>query len=210
MIRLFLVRHGRTEWNNDRRYAGRSDIDLTAEGREQAAKLRDRLRSEKFDGAFSSSLKRAVNTAEIICEPHGLEIEPCPELSECYYGDAEGLTYPQIKEKYPEVAKQIYNGDAALCFPNGECFRDFQDRVATFIDRFEDTRDHKDYLVVVHGGVLRSLLCALLELQDKHWWKFRFGNASLSIVEIWRNGVQVNVLNDTSHLNGDNRDQGDN
>jgi broad specificity phosphatase PhoE len=188
-----IVRHGTTEPNAKRRFTGHSDVDLNPEGLNQVGKLRNRLAGEKIDTVYSSDLKRAVRTAEIICSGHGAEIEICP-------GDAEGLTYQEISERYPELGKFISGFKPELTFPNGEGFTDLTARADEFLNRIDRQAEDRNVLIVSHGGMLRTLVCRLLKLDQIHWSKFRFDNASLSIVDVYPEISILNLLNDTSHL----------
>ncbi|NJO82567.1 MAG: histidine phosphatase family protein, partial [Blastochloris sp.] len=91
MITLWLVRHGVTDWNEQKRYQGHSDIGLNDTGKRQAQQIAQRLASEKLHVIFSSDLTRAMETAEIIAAPHKLTIQPEPNFRETNFGLFEGL-----------------------------------------------------------------------------------------------------------------------
>ncbi|MFC1977152.1 histidine phosphatase family protein [Chloroflexota bacterium] len=200
MTKLLLVRHGITEFNKGRRFAGQSDVELSADGYTQVEKLRRRLANEKIDAVYSSDLKRALVTAEVISPGHKTDIVACPELREMNYGHAEGLTFKEIKSRYPEVAELITNFNLRLEFPDGEGFGGFTERVVRFLDRLEKHEPSETILVVCHGGPLRTLVCHLLGIAQDHWWQIRFDNASLSIVDTYPKGAIISLLNGTSHL----------
>lgn len=185
MTRLLLARHGESEFNNTHRFAGFVDIGLTETGRRQAERLRDRLADEKIDVVYTSNLKRARTTAEIVISGRNLNITECPELSEISYGDIEGLTFPEIQQKYPILAGQIRRSDLAMEFPGGEKFLDFIKRVESFKTRLDKHGDPKSVLIVAHGGPLRTLLLSLLGIDQNSWWQLRIDNASLSIVDMY-------------------------
>ena len=200
MSRLFLVRHGITEFNSTRRFAGHSDVELSAAGYSQVERLRDRLADEKIDAVYSSDLKRAISTAEVISSKHEVEILSCSELREINYGDAEGLTFEELGYRHPELAESITNFSLELSFPGGESFKEFIARTCQFLDRLNEHAREETILIVSHGGALRTLVCALLGIDQSHWRKFRFDNASLSIVETHPRGAIISLLNDTFHL----------
>jgi len=202
LAKLLLVRHGLTEFNEDRRFMGHSDIELSAAGRRQAERLRDYLADEKIDAVYSSDLKRAVEMAEVICEGRGLDIITCPELRECNYGTCEGLTFGEINDNYPDVAEKCINFTLELEFPEGECFTDFFERTSRFIERLEEYGPSETVLISSHDGPLKILLCRLLEIGDDHWRKFRLNNGSLSIMMTSPRGVVLSRLNDVSFLRG--------
>jgi len=202
LARLLLVRHGLTEFNEDRRFMGHSDIELSVTGRKQAERLRDYLVDEKIDAAYSSDLKRTMEMAGIILAERELDIITCPELRECDYGSCEGLTFGEINSRYPRVAEMCIDFTLDLAFPEGECFTDFFERTSYFIERLREHGQSETVLVSSHSGPLKILLCRLLEISDDHWWQLRVSNASLSIVETSPRGAVLTRLNDVSFLSG--------
>jgi len=200
LARLLLVRHGITEFNSTRRFAGYSDVEMSAVGLRQVETLRDRLAGEKIDVVYSSDLKRAMVTAEVIRSDRQVDIVACPELREVNYGEVEGLTYPEIRQRYPEVAELVANFTLRLNFPGGESFEEFIERVSKFADRLNRHAPSETVLVVSHSGPLRTLVCALMGIAHTCWWQLRFDNASLSIVDTYPRGAILSLLNETSHL----------
>jgi len=181
---------------------GYSDIELSVAGRQQAERLRDYLAGEKIDAVYSSDLKRALETAEVICSGRGLDIVACPELRECNYGSCEGLTFREIGSRYPEVAERCVNFTLELEFPDGECFEEFFERTGEFLHRLEKHGPSDTILISSHDGPLKVLLCRLLGIDGSHWWQLRLNNGSLSIVETYPRGAVVTRLNDVSFLSG--------
>jgi broad specificity phosphatase PhoE len=202
LARLLLVRHGSTEFNTGRRFMGYSDIDLNADGYIQAEKLRDYLADEKIDAVYSSDLRRALVTAEIISSGRRLDIVTCPELREVNYGTCEGLTFQEIGSRYPDVAEKCINFTVKLEFPEGETFEDFIERTNQFLCRSDNHEPSETILVVSHNGPLKVLVCRLLDIDMGHWWQIRIDIASLSVVDISPRGAMLSRLNDTSHLIG--------
>ena len=194
------MRHGITEFNRDRKFMGHSDVELSADGYRQVEMLRDRLVDEQIDAVYSSDLRRASVTAEVISSGHKLEIATCPELREINYGKVEGLTFEEIRHLYPEVAESVANFSPQLKFPNGESFEGFAARTSAFLDKLKRDPASQTTLIVSHSGPLRVLVCRLLEVDLGHWRQFRLDFASLSILETHPQGTIVNMLNDTSHL----------
>ncbi len=202
MSRLLLVRHGTTEFNSTRRFAGYSDVEMSADGYRQVERLRDRLANEKIDAIYSSDLKRALATAEAIASGREVDIVTCPELREANYGSCEGLTFQEIGHLCPEVAELITNFSLRLKFPGGESFEGFIARTVTFLDKLKKHAPSEVILIVSHSGPLRVLVCHLLGVDQSCWRQIRCDNASLSIVETYPRGAIISLLNDTSHLRG--------
>jgi len=166
----------------------------------QAERLADRLAEEKIDAIYTSKLRRALATAEIIASHHQMEVISCPELFEINFGKVEGLTFNEIGQRYPELVKTWPTRDPSFRFPEGESISDLNRRVMRFLPRLDKHAPEDAILVVAHSGVLRLIICHLLQIDIWHWRQFRTDLASLSIVETHSQGATLNLLNDTSHL----------
>ena len=201
MSKLFLVRHGETDWVKVHRCHGHSDIPLNARGLMQAERLRERLVHERIDAAFSSDLQRARRTAQIAAAAHGLEVVACPELRELDFGEFEGAIFESISERDPALARAWLERSLALAMPGGESLPQLARRVAGFAPLLND-HDGQTVLIVGHSGSLRALLCHLLGLGLEHWWQLRMEPASVTIVETYPQGALVRVVNDICHLEG--------
>ena len=201
MTRLLLVRHGETELNSAERYWGQSDVKLSALGLRQAERLRDRLAAQKIDAVYSSDLQRALATARIIASGHQLDVTICAELREINFGKLEGLNFEEISQLFPEfTAKWKVQRNTDIEFPGGESLDQLHRRVRNFVDRLQKRKPEETVLVVAHAGVLRSLICQLMEIELRYIYRIRLDLGSLSIVEAYPEGAIVSLLNDTSHL----------
>ena len=194
------MRHGDTEANSAERYWGSSDVKLSAAGIRQAERLRRRLAAEKIDAIYSSGLSRASVTAETIASGHRLEVITCAELREINFGKFEGLTFTEVSQLYPEVAKLWAERNPSLEFPEGESLDEFSKRVGKFMSRLEKHSAGETILIVAHSGTLRVLMCQLLGIGLQHRWQFRLNLGSLSILETYPQGAILSLLNDVSHL----------
>lgn len=202
--RWLLVRHGETAWTGARRYAGWSDIPLSDAGREQAVCLGARLSSLPLAAAYTSDLRRARETLELVVQGQGAppRVHVCRELRELHFGDWEGETYDALAT-HP-AAGAVLGGEGAA--PGGESLADLAGRVRRWLQRLRrDAGGHPDAtcLIVAHGGPLRLLLCLLLGLPATEHWRFQLDYASLSEVT-WDAGAGVRIvrLNDRLHLDG--------
>ncbi len=185
MTRILMVRHGETEYNNSNRFAGQGDINLNEKGFRQVEKLRERLASEKIDTVYASDLRRARITAEMVVSGRGLQVIECPELREINYGEIEGLTYAEIRQKYPLLVEKIHTADLTMTFPGGESLREFTERVVSFKERLVRHRASENIFIAAHGGPLRTLIISLLGIGQECWRQLRIDNASLSIIDIY-------------------------
>ena len=200
MARLLLVRHGETELNSSERYWGHTDVALSAVGLKQAEQLRHRLATEKISTIYSSDLRRALLTAETIASPHRPEFITCPELKEINFGQLEGLTFDEVSEFYPEVMQLWRERNPKLRYPGGESLDEFNERVTSFLSRLEKHGDEETVLILAHAGVLRTLICQLLDVEPWHRWQLCLDLASLTIIETYPQGTILSLLNDTCHL----------
>ena len=146
MTRVILARHGETDWNRDGIWQGHGDPPLNALGRQQAAMLADHLREMQIDILYSSDLRRASETAEIVAEAKGLAVVPDPELREMDVGSWTGLTRAQIEERFPGTT-----------YHDGESREAFGSRVVTAVHRLAAGHDDVCLVAVTHGGVVRAL-----------------------------------------------------
>jgi len=116
--RIYLVRHGATQLTEEDRFAGSSDVNLSAEGQRQVASLAERLRNDKLDAIYTSPLARTVETARILASPHGLQPIPEPCLREIDYGRWEGLTRSEVERDF-EAEYAIWQEDPFTIAPKG-------------------------------------------------------------------------------------------
>ncbi len=199
-MRLILIRHGKTATDNPEKCHGSTDIDLSEEGYRQAEMLATRFKTEKIDSIYSSTLRRGLETASAIAAMHNLEIVGAPELNEVDFGQIEGITFEEASSLFPGVTELWRCGSTQLCFPMGETFIQFAERVASFLGRLDGHRDEETIMIVGHGGPYKVLVCRLLGLPLDHYWQFRFDMASVSIIDIFPTGAVLGKLSDTSHL----------
>ncbi len=149
MTRLYLVRHGETDWNRQRRIQGRTDIPLNDTGREQARLTGRRLAARSWDGLYASPLSRARETAELIGAEVGLgRPELVPAIVERDYGEAEGMDWLEVERRYP-------NG---MAVPGRESRADVADRVVPALIELAASRPDAALIVVSHGGAIRAVL----------------------------------------------------
>ena len=200
MNRLFLVRHGITEWNHNGRYQGLLDVPLSSKGRLQIMALRERLREEQFSICYASALQRARTSAEIILEEHFCPLQQTADLNEMGYGKWEGLTRDQIIAQYPDSWTHYLLDPTRHAPLGGETRRDLQRRVERVLDAIATEHHDDTILIVAHGGSLRAIVAFYLNLGPTDIWKLRLDNASLTVIEVYEDGGVLSLFNDTAHL----------
>jgi probable phosphoglycerate mutase len=202
LTHLFLIRHSRSTWNAAGRIQGWADPPLDDLGREQARQLAQRLRQQRVVALYTSPLQRAQDTAHIIGQALNVPVVSDERLKELDVGEIAGLTWEQVVEQYPDVARGWEAASESLEFPGQEGSAPFQARVVAAFDDIVSQHEHKTVGVVTHGGVLGTYLNHLIRLPSR-FSPFRFANGSLSIVEVNPVRPRILLLNDTCHLGGE-------
>ena len=146
MTTILLTRHGETDWNREGRWQGWADPPLNETGRAQARSLAGQLRDTPFDAVYTSDLRRAHETAEIVAEPHGIPVVADPGLREIDVGSWSGLTRAELEERFPGGER-----------PDGETREQHADRVLLAVERIAREHLGARILLVTHGGTIRSL-----------------------------------------------------
>ena len=146
MTTILLARHGETDWNREGRWQGWADPPLNETGRAQARELAEQLRETPFDAVYSSDLRRAHETAEIVAAPHDVPVVADPALREIDVGAWSGLTRAEIDARFP-------GGDR----PDGETREQHSGRVLAAVERIARAHPGERVLIVSHGGSMRAL-----------------------------------------------------
>lgn len=199
---LLFVRHGQTEWNANGRWQGHADVPLNETGRGQAAAIAQRLARQtewKIDALYASDLERAAETAVIIGNAIGHTPIFDPIWRERDMGGFSGLTRPEIVSKYPGLLEDERSG-FGLTPPNGEAGDAFWDRGAQAIRNLVANHTGQTVLVVSHGGFLYATAARLLGMGRENFGNLRFGNTSLSVMQIDDHHARLYLLNDMNHL----------
>lgn len=199
-MELYLIRHGETEANEKRLFQGWLDFSLNQSGRDQVFSLRNSLEGKIFLKIFSSPLKRASETAEIIST--GLiqspEIELVDELKECNFGIWEGLRSEEIQEKYPDVYQSWLDNWQDTVIPEGESAIKMFERVNSWLDPVIKNHLTDDKIMIVtHEGVILQIITYLLGFELSQCWRFRVLPGSLSIIKILSGFAVLSKLNHT-------------
>lgn len=199
-VRLFLIRHGQSTWNREHRIQGQLDPPLSEEGRRQAEMLGERLAARPFVAAYTSDLKRAFETAEVIGGLAGVSARPMEALREIFLGEWEGLKTEEIAARYPEAwARWVEEPDWDVV-PGGEGAAPFEARVAAALDHIFGSHSHGDVLVVTHGGVIQIALHRVVGRPSHGLFPFKIQNASISLLEKRDGRTVIGCVNDIAHL----------
>ena len=203
--RLILVRHGETDWNKAGRFQGQIDIPLNDNGRRQAAAARDFLKDISIDRAWSSTLSRPTETAEIILEAHsGVPLAQIDGLVEIGHGLWEGKLESEIRDGWSDLLDTWKRAPETVQMPEGETIQDVWARsVTSWQEIAKGLKPEETALVVAHDAVNKTILCDLLGLTPADIWAVKQGNGGVTVVDINPDPSQpavVTCLNLTSHF----------
>ena len=205
MLDLWLIRHGETDWNLERRIQGNSDVPLNATGEAQSRRLGERLVALAVDSIVASDLQRSRRTAEIAFPKKSIVTDA--RLREIDMGRFEGRPWDELSDEERALQARWFAGPYHLPVPDGESNDDLRRRVGSWMADLPATGR---VLAVTHGGTIASALQRVLGRPPaRSWnstggWSFRFDNASITRLQIVERHVIVKVVNDSAHL--DRRD----
>jgi 2,3-bisphosphoglycerate-dependent phosphoglycerate mutase len=166
MPSLIIVRHGQSKWNLENRFTGEVDVELSPLGAEEAKAAGKLLRPFNFDFAFTSILKRAIDTLDIILNETGrlnIPVIKSQSLNERNYGDLQGLNKKEVEKKYGSEQFLLWRRSFEVAPPNGESLKDTYNRVLPFYKEaiVPKLKEGKDVIISAHGNSLRALMMYL-------------------------------------------------
>lgn len=200
-MKIYLIRHGQTEWNVMKKLQGWNNSELTEKGIEDAKNLSERLKDIDFDIIYSSPQKRALDTAKIIKANRDMEIITLEELKEIRFGVWQGMTLEKVKEKYPREYDDYFNRPH-LYKPigDGESLKDIYQRAEKAYKKILNSKA-ENVLVVSHGVTLKALRAIVknISLEEFSQLEVHPGTA-LNIIEKKNGKIQLVLEGDTSHM----------
>jgi phosphoserine phosphatase len=151
---ILLARHGETDWNREGRFQGHADPPLNRTGRAQAVDLSVALMAEELAAVYSSPLRRALETADVVAASHGLEPVPVDDLREVDVGSWSGLTRAEVEERFPaQFARWLDYGQG---WEDGQTYEEMGRRAVDALLRLAAAHDGERVLAVTHGGPIRA------------------------------------------------------
>lgn len=199
-MKLYITRHGQTEWNKMKKLQGWMDSPLTEEGVLGAEKLANRLSDIKFDKIYTSTQKRALDTAEIL-NKNNSEVIALDELRELNLGPWASMKIDDVKKEYPQQYDLYFNKPELYRSPGGEDFRDLFHRVEKALKNIMTTED-KNILIVSHGMTIKAIISILKDKEIKDFTALGiYPGTSLTVFEIDGASINCIVEGDDSHLN---------
>jgi len=199
MARLYLIRHGETDYNNSFRFQGRIDVPLNEAGVAQAEKLAGYFKNIPLEAIYTSDLKRAVKTAEIIGRLKGIIPIKTEALREMSFGIWENMSSQDIQKQYAKEWKDFFAQPATTKISQGESMSEVQKRAYPAIQQILDRYPEGDVAFVAHGGVIRVLICTMLGLDLNRSWHLHVGNASVTCFYYWGRSYTLDYANLTQY-----------
>jgi len=196
MIKLIFIRHPATSWERQQRYLGRTDIALSQKGERQVEPLSNYLRNENISAIYSSNLIRAYQTASIIAKYHSLKVKKDERLNEIDFGEWEGITFNQIRKRYPKIARKYLSNPLNTRIPGGESLLKFKNRINEALEKIL-AQEKGTVVIISHAGVNRIIICSLFKLPLSYFWQIKQDIGAINIVEIHRNMKIISLINHT-------------
>ncbi|MFO7929657.1 MAG: histidine phosphatase family protein [Candidatus Humimicrobiaceae bacterium] len=200
-VKLFLVRHGQTQWNLEGRYQGDRDIELTPIGVSQGELASRYLSNVNFSNIYSSPLKRALDTANLLNNGRGKEIIIKENLKEINFGKWEGLKFAQINDKYHDDYQNWLEDPFGNPPTEGEDFGSFIGRTSNEISNIvQENKDRSNVAIATHGGVIIALLVHWLRIPKSRWRSLIQRQGAINVAVIHEGFPYVSLVNYTGHL----------
>ena len=201
MVQIVLVRHGQTEWNRVERFRGRADVPLNAAGLAQAEAASRRIAAAWRPAAvYASPLSRAVRTAEAIARPLNLLVQVAPGLVDIDYGQWQGLTPDEARQRWPEMAHAWYEAPHRARIPGGETLAALQTRAMAAVRELAAEHEGQTIVLVSHTVVNRVILLGVVGAGLERFWGLGQDTAALNVLEVAGEHLTLVTMNDTCHL----------
>ncbi len=205
-MKLYLVRHGETEWNKLGKFQGSADIDMTERGISQARESGLASKDWGHSAIYTSPLVRTRRVAEEIQKASGAPVTAREGLMELHLGDLEGVTGGEMRAGWPEVYDAWRDNPEQVQMPNGESLAQLQQRAWQVILDIESGHHSDESIVVVsHNFTIRSVVCALLGVPLANFHRMSLSLGSLTTFDSDERGRRLATYNYTGHLSPDNR-----
>jgi len=188
-----LVRHASAEGQGD--FLGQRDAPLSALGRRQLPALARSLRQHRVTAIYCSDLSRTVATAAAIARRRRVAPVLRPQLREMHFGRWEGVSWDQVVERFPRLARRWLNGRSMPAAPGGEPMARFKRRVTKELKRIIAANPGQRVFVVTHAGVIRVALGAALGIADRNLFRIGLSPCAVSVIDYFRAGVIVRSIN---------------
>ncbi len=207
MTKIYLVRHGQTQWNREEIFRGTVDVPLNEIGRKEAQLVAEALSGQAIQAVYSSPLNRAKDTAEAIARFHGLEVRIIEGLRDLSFGEWQGVSHVTVRERYPDLYRRWLQEPQTVTFPGGESLKVLQSRTVeavrqVILNHVEDT-----IVMVSHRVVNRVLICGLVGIDLSRFWQIGQDTTAINVLICKKGHFVLTCLNDTCHLRSVDEDR---
>lgn len=185
-MNLYVLRHGTTVWNLEEKIQGSTDIPLHEKGRTEALQMREKILPLPIDRLYTSPLKRAMETTQILNEVLDLPVAVEPALQEVSFGLWEGLTWKDVQQRFPQLFVQIPSS-GFIDPPEGESYDQAVQRICPFVEAL--LKKQQNCLLVTHKAVIRILLYCLTKKTPAQTGALDVSNLSVLHFQIRETGV---------------------
>jgi broad specificity phosphatase PhoE len=199
MTKLILTRHGETVWNVEKIYRGRTDVNLDEVGIKQAELLGKHLSTWELEAIYSSPLKRALDTANIVARYQKIGVHVAEGLIDFNYGEWQSLPEQEVQRLYPTLHNEWHNNPHKVKMPGGENLEDVRRRAIEVVNDVL-SKYQGSVVLVSHRVVIKVLICSLLGLDNSHFWNINQDVGGITIFNYVDGRFVLTRHNDTSHL----------
>ncbi len=201
MTTIIMVRHGQTEWNRVERFRGRADVPLNETGLEQARATGERVAASwRPVAVYSSPLSRAVKTAEAIASHFNLPVQVHPNLIDIHYGQWQGLTPEEVRERWPDALATWYEAPHQAQIPEGETLDELRTRAMAVVHELSARHPSQTIVIVGHTVINRIILLGILGLGNERFWRIKQDTCAINVFEAEDGIFTLVSLNDTCHI----------
>jgi probable phosphoglycerate mutase len=197
LVKIILVRHGETDWNEVLRIqGGSSNTPLNDRGRKQAENLALKLRQEKLQAIYASPLQRSLDTAKAIAYYHQLEVGIEPSLREIEVGQLEGVSASELGKRLSEFLTTSIEGKVLPRAPGGESLLEVKERAWDTIKRLIKRHPDGVLVLVSHYFTMLTIICSVLGLPLSHIGRLRLSTGSISVIIHGDGLARLELFND--------------
>lgn len=194
------MRHGQTAWNKEEIFRGRSDVPLDEAGLRQAELAGEYFKEIEIHAIYSSPLSRAWQTAQKIAQFHKLEVQPLEGIIDMSFGNWEGHPHQEIQKNDREIYRQWREEPQRVRIPGGEGLEEVRVRAMAALEEVIQKHPGKILVLVSHRVVCKVLICAILGLDNSHFWQIAQDPTAINLIQ-YKNGKYIfSLMNETCHL----------
>ncbi|MBN2169295.1 MAG: histidine phosphatase family protein [Actinobacteria bacterium] len=200
MTRLYLVRHGQTQWHSNGTTSGKTDVDLDETGRDQICRVAHRLSEAEIDGIYSSPRSRCTKMAEAIAELKNIQVKTDDRLQEMDIGNWDGEVHYPLLQLGAELLKHAGVDPSQISIPSGESFDLLRERLNDWLSEVSNQFPRGSIAAVSHRGLICVLIADVTGIPMAEAFQTGIDLASITVLHYKGGSGSLEILNDTTHL----------